>query len=106
MNLNERVKQVVNEQAIAFYAGEVSSSEAFSAIDRVCASPFNWYRGILNDTRDAFDYAVSLMIALDTPKEWTGLLSKLDAQTDEGMPKITIEEANAEVRAMIEDREI
>jgi hypothetical protein len=77
---NERVQRVVNEQAFAFYDGEVSSADAFSAIDRVCASPFNWYRGILNDTREAFDYAVSLRIAASSPSEWKSLLDALDAQ--------------------------
>jgi hypothetical protein len=79
--LEVHIAIVVTEQALAFYRGEVSSAEAFSTIDRVCASPFNWYSGILNDTREAFDFAVSTIIAAESPNEWANLLSVLNAQS-------------------------
>ena len=65
MSMNERVTTVVREQADAFYEGRVSSVEAFAAIDQVADSAFNWYPGILNDVREAFDLRVQANIDRD-----------------------------------------
>lgn len=65
MSMNERVIKVVREQADAFYEGTKSSVEAFTAIDFVSSSAWNWYPNIVNDTRQAFDLRVTANIDRD-----------------------------------------
>jgi hypothetical protein len=65
MSMNERVSKIVRDSAAAFYEGRVNSAEAYAAIDRVANSAWNWYDGVLNDTREAFDNLVDEFISAD-----------------------------------------
>lgn len=100
MSMNERVLHVTNEQADAFYEGRVSSAEAFAAIDRVSGSAWNWYPGVLNDTREHFQARVdfrldadlatpatpvgpegsALVAAINDPVQWKAILATLDSK--------------------------
>lgn len=63
--MNERVRLAVQEGARAFYEGRESSVEAHAAIDQVANSTWNWYDGILNDTRQLFNDLVTDFISAD-----------------------------------------
>lgn len=65
MTMNDRTHIVILEQANRFYAGEASSLDAFRAIDAIANSTWNWYPGVLNDTRALFDHHVSELITTD-----------------------------------------
>lgn len=72
MNMPDNVAAVVAQQAIAFYLGESSSSEAYATIDVVIGSPWNYYTGVLNDTRRLFDAVVTFLIDFDVDTWATG----------------------------------
>lgn len=63
--MNGRVIQVVREAADAYYDGRMSSQEAYATIDRVANSAWNWYNGVLNETRQAFDKRIGERIDAD-----------------------------------------
>jgi hypothetical protein len=68
MSMNSRVTAEVQSNARSYYEGSLRSVEAFENIDRVANSAFNWYAGILNDAREAFDRFVDGLILDDIEK--------------------------------------
>lgn len=65
MHMNENVSQVIAQEALAFYRGDHSSDSAFYIIDDTALSVWNYYAGIINDTREVFDIFVGLLIDFD-----------------------------------------
>lgn len=65
---NDQVLNSVHENSRAFYEGSKSSAEAFCAIDTVAGSVWNYYPGIINETRVLFDSLIESYISEDVDR--------------------------------------
>lgn len=59
------VASIVTVNADAFYAGTISSADAFRAINGAARSAWNYYDGIFNDTHGMFEARVDARIDAD-----------------------------------------
>lgn len=59
------VRSLTIEQANAFYAGDISSADAFRVINAAARSAWNYYDGIFNDTHALFAAHVDARIDAD-----------------------------------------
>lgn len=67
-----RIAAMTVELADEFYAGTISSADAFAKINAAARSAWNYYDGIFTDTHRMFDARVSERIDADVDSWATG----------------------------------
>lgn len=103
--MNDRVLNIVHEQARAYYEGRASSVEAFAAIDNLSQSAFNWYPGVKLDTRELFDNLVDSFISEDVDEhrhetyESRQLRRVRDHGTEDGFYRLQVQSNGDHTRA-------